>query len=154
MRYNCRKIVCLNNKIVYSSCKEASQIFNIDPSSISGCCLGRNLSGGKKDGIPLVWVYYENYINLSDDEIKNKIDLALNAKKLSYNYNSQKIICTTTGKIFNSVTEGAEYYNCSRSHISSCCNYKRKHCGKLKNGVKLSWMYYDEFVNSKGVISI
>lgn len=154
LRYNLRKIVCLNNKTVYSSCKEASEIFNIDCSSISGCCLGRNLSGGKKDNIPLVWMYHEEYIKLSNEEIKRKINLALNTKKLSDNYNSKKIICTTTGKIFNSITEGANYYNCLRSHISSCCNHKRKHCGKLKDGTRLSWMYYDEFVNSKGVINV
>lgn len=119
----------------------------------SGCCLGRNLSGGKKDNIPLVWMYFEEYLKLSNDEIKDKINLALNAKKLSDNYNSQKVICTTTGKIFDSITEGANYYNCLRSHVSNCCNQKRKHCGKLKDGTRLTWMYYDEFVALKEVIA-
>ena len=152
LRYNCRKVVCLNNKTVYSSCKEASEIFNINCSSISSCCSEKNLSGGKKDNIPLVWMYFEEYLKLSNDEIKNKINSALNAKKLNNNYNSKKVICTTTGKIFDSITEGSNYYNCLRSHVYDCCNHKRKHCGKLKDGTRLTWMYYDEFVVLKEVI--
>ena len=57
--------------------------------------------------------------------------------------NKKKVICITTGKIFNSVKEASEYYNikCSSS-ISACCKGKLKSCGKLEDGTKLVWSYF------------
>nr|DAL23982.1 MAG TPA_asm: hypothetical protein [Caudoviricetes sp.] len=60
---------------------------------------------------------------------------------------SRKIICITTGKIFETIKEGAEFYNIkAKSHISDCCNGKRKSCGELEDGTKLQWMYYENFI--------
>ena len=52
----------------------------------------------------------------------------------------KSVICITTGRIFYSAKEGAEYYNCNQSHISSCCKGERKSVGKYK-GEKLVWRY-------------
>ena len=61
------------------------------------------------------------------------------------NPSAKKVICITTGKIFNTVKEGAEYYNIKSSgSISSCCKHKAKSAGKLKDGTKLVWTYYQE----------
>ena len=70
-------------------------------------------------------------------------------KKLSENHadfsgknhpNAKSVICITTGRIFHTTTEGAEYYNCQTCHISACCKGKLKSSGKL-NGTKLVWRY-------------
>ena len=59
-------------------------------------------------------------------------------------YNRRKVICITTGKIFNSVTEASNWYNVARNTISLCCKVKLKSAGKLKDGTKLQWKYLEE----------
>ena len=78
-------------------------------------------------------------------------------KKLSEEYKkkvseakSKKVICITTGKIFNSQTEAGNYYKCS--HIHDCCKGKIKSAGKL-NGTKLQWKYVKDYNNDfKGIL--
>ena len=43
------------------------------------------------------------------------------------NVSSVKIICITTGKQFDAISDGARYYNIKHScHISDCCKGKTK----------------------------
>ena len=62
-------------------------------------------------------------------------------QKLMVEALKRKVRCITTGKIFNSVTEAAKYYNAPRSHIGSCCKGKCKTAGKLPDGTSLKWEY-------------
>ena len=55
-----------------------------------------------------------------------------------------KVICITTGEIFNSMTEASLYYKIDSSNINVCCKGKRNFTGKL-NGVPLRWMYLSDF---------
>lgn len=57
------------------------------------------------------------------------------------NPKAKSVICLTTKKIFLTIKDGATFYNCSASHLTSCCKGKQKSCGKLKDGTKLSWKY-------------
>ena len=57
------------------------------------------------------------------------------------NPKAHSTICITTGKIFFTLKEAAEYYNASRSSISLCCQGKKKSAGKLPDGTKLVWRY-------------
>ena len=67
-------------------------------------------------------------------------------------HNRRKVICITTGKIFNSVTEASNYYNVARNTISFCCKVKLKSAGKL-NGTKLKWKYVKDYNNDfKGIL--
>lgn len=71
------------------------------------------------------------------------------------NSNSKAVICITTGKIFSSVREGAEYYNInSKEHIGQCCKGKRKSCGKLPDGTKLVWMFLENYLKEGGSIDV
>lgn len=67
------------------------------------------------------------------------------AKKVTgkNNGNSQRVLCITTNKEFDTVKEASEFYKCSSTHIGAVCKGKRKHCGKLEDGTKLSWKYID-----------
>lgn len=69
-------------------------------------------------------------------------------KRSSKNHHSStKVICITTKKIFNTITEAGYFYNIkSSNHIGSCCNGRRKYCGKLEDGTKLKWMYYEDYL--------
>ena len=56
---------------------------------------------------------------------------------------AKKVTCITTGKVFNTLKQAAEYYNINND-ISECCRGKRKSCGKLPDGTPLKWKYYEK----------
>lgn len=61
---------------------------------------------------------------------------------------SVKVVCITTGEVFDSVTLAVNKYS---GHISDCCHGKRKYAGKHpETGEKLVWMYYDEYLKTIG----
>ena len=67
--------------------------------------------------------------------------------------NIKKVICITTGKIFNSQSEAAIYYNVAQSNISVCCRKKIQSAGKLSDGTKLQWKYLENYDNEfKGIL--
>ena len=46
---------------IYNTFKEASNCLNINQSSICQCCKGKRKTGGKVNGIPVIWEYvYES----------------------------------------------------------------------------------------------
>ena len=66
---------------------------------------------------------------------------------------SKKVICTTTGKIFNSQTEASNYYNVVQNNISCCCRGELKSAGKLSDGTKLQWKFLEDYDNAfKGIL--
>lgn len=78
------------------------------------------------------------------NEINNKISktrIERGIAKGKNNPSAKLIICITTGKIFDTMKEGSEYYNCCDSGISMCCKGKRKSNGRLKDGTPLVWRY-------------
>ena len=62
------------------------------------------------------------------------------ARKGKDSPNHKSVICITTMMVFNSITEGANYYNINRGNISQCCRGKYKSAGKF-NDQKLIWRY-------------
>ena len=81
------------------------------------------------------------------EESKQKMS---EANKGENSPSAKKVICITTGKIFNTVKEAEEYYNlCERSHISKVCKGERKSCGKLPDGTKLMWKYYEDYLKEQ-----
>ena len=64
--------------------------------------------------------------------------------------NRNKVICITTGKIFDCITDAGNYYKCN--NIVPCCKEKRKYAGKLQDGTKLQWKYLKDYNNEfKGI---
>ena len=60
------------------------------------------------------------------------------------------IICITTNKIFNSIKEGAIYYNVDASSISKVLKGKRKSAGKNPiNNQPLKWKYIEQLDKDK-----
>ena len=51
---------------------------------------------------------------------------------------SKKVICITTGEIFNSMREACRKYNISSGSMTECCQGKRKTAGGYK------WEYFKE----------
>lgn len=57
----------------------------------------------------------------------------------------KKVICITTGEIFNSLGEAAETKGLRKANLSKVCN-KAPQCktaGKLPDGTKLEWSFYE-----------
>lgn len=63
-RRNNKKVICLTTKIIFDKIIEAKEFYNItSKANISSCCKGKlNYAGKLKDGTPLTWMYYEDYL--------------------------------------------------------------------------------------------
>ena len=57
-------VICLTTMEVFGNAREASEYYSIS-NHIAKCCKGKRKSCGKlKDGTPLVWMYYKDYLEL------------------------------------------------------------------------------------------
>ena len=66
---------------------------------------------------------------------------------------NEKVICITTGKIFDNCKKAGDYYNIAMTNISNCCRGKFKYIGKLQDGTKLQWKFLEDYNNEfKGIL--
>lgn len=130
-----RKVYCIEDDKVYNSVKEFSKTINASHEAIYSVC---NKKSNSVYGKHLLW--YDEYLQMTEEDIQNFLN---NCIPKHY----KKVVCITTGKIFLSSKDGVNYYNCS-NHIIDCCKGKRKYCGKLPDGTKLQWMYYDDYLKT------
>lgn len=63
---------------------------------------------------------------------------------------AKKCICIETKEIFDCMQEAIDKYNACC--VRECCNGTRKYSGKLSDGTKLHWMYYNEYVEKFGEV--
>ena len=94
------------------------------------------------------------------EESKQKMSESHKGKELSEehkknisknNSRKQKVICITTGKVFNTINAASNYYKCSS--ISHCCRGIYKSSGKLSDGTPLKWKYVKDYNNDfKGIL--
>lgn len=107
-------VLCIETNIIYDSIRAASRDTGIDPSSISRCCRGQQITAGKKH-----W----QFINQKTNDVIKK-DQRL-----------QPVQCITTGKKYISLAEAARDTNSDVSNIKKVCD------GKYKTTNKLKWKY-------------
>ena len=67
------------------------------------------------------------------------------------NGNAKSIVCVNTGTVFETMNDAVEWVGMNvQSGISKCCHGKQKYAGKHPvTGEKLSWMFYENFLNIK-----
>ena len=63
-----KKVICLNTGKVFDQLKLAGEYYSVAPNSISLCCSGKAKTAGKLNGVPLTWMSYQNFLELSQDE--------------------------------------------------------------------------------------
>lgn len=151
--YNSKRVVCLNTKEIFECIEDAKDKYHA--SEIGRVCKGERMTSGKlEDGTRLNWMYYDDYLNISDEKITNII--SENNKKYKEkqrglkNHSSKSVICLTTKRIFFNIREGGEFYNIKNfCGISKCCKGIQNYCGKLPNGTKLVWKYLNWKHNKK-----
>jgi hypothetical protein len=61
------------------------------------------------------------------------------------NHSGKKVLCVTTGEVFDSIGHAAESKSVLKSNLSACCNGKvgYKSAGKTEDGIKLIWRFYE-----------
>lgn len=70
----------------------------------------------------------------------------MEARKLGVRKKQGKpVICLTTGEIFDSIGHAAEVKKIQKTNISGCCKQLKnfKTAGKLDDGTKLEWRFYE-----------
>ena len=137
-------VVCLNTREEFINVTQANKKYpTADISALHECCKGRHLSCGKDEqGNCLVWVYKEDYCNLSEIEIADKlknVSRTVVAQKLS-----KPVKCLTTCEIFDSLNSASEHYHISKSNLNGCLKGRQKTAGKhLLTNEPLYWAYCD-----------
>ena len=133
------KVILLNTLEVFDTCSDAANTYGCNDNSIRSCCYGLNHSAGMNDNCePLIWAFYEDYINDPDKTME----------KMSYTtFGSKPVVCLTTGEIFKSIKDAENKYNIKNSRgISNCCKGLQEYSGTY-NGVKLKWMFLSDYKN-------
>ena len=138
-----KAIVCLNNRKVYDTITEAEKDTGIYFNSIKDACNGRNsFAGVNQIGLPILWMDYNRYVELSEVEIEKYIKDMLKKSKL------KPVICINTMEIFKTAVEASEVYKISKSSIIACCTGYRnaKSAGKHPiSGEKMVWAYLSDY---------
>ena len=60
---------------------------------------------------------------------------------------ARKVVCVETGQVFGSITEAQKWCH---GGVESCCKHNQKYAGRHpETGEKLSWMYYEEWLEKQ-----
>ena len=138
-----RKVICLNTKHVFNSIVEACILYNIkSPSNITACCIGYYKSAGRDiNNEKLRWMYYDDYLELSD-YLKDNYMLLDRFKPKCKNKRIYgiSVINLETLEIFQNANEAARHYHKKDG------SYIRK-CVKNKNITAFGyhWMDYEDY---------
>jgi hypothetical protein len=133
-----RKIININTLEVFGTIREASKKYKITESAISGNCRGNYHSAAG-----FRWMYYDEYIKTSAEEIFIITNKSIGVLASDNPYNSKKVININTGLEFETIRKASKYYNLDCSSLVKCCKNKTKTCGGFK------WMYYDDYIKYK-----
>lgn len=171
-----RAVICLNTNEVFDTEKQACEKYNLNRGALSETCNGKRYYCGKLNREKLAWMFLDEY---TEKEAMERLILAdskpdrtgsnnpmygkrgilhhsygkiLERMKGSKNPSARKIVCLTTNEVFDTATEGANKYNTDLSHIISCCKGKLRSSGKLEDGTKLQWAYYEDIINEENDI--
>lgn len=121
-------VVCLETKEIFSTIREANDKYNIPKGAISSCCRNK-----RKIAKGLHWMYYEDYLGSSDEDIMKLI----NNNPISH---CIKVMNITTNDIYSSIQEASNITGICRNQISKCC----RGIGNTAGGYK--WKYIKEAV--------
>ena len=142
--YQCRKVICITNGEIFDYIQQAAEKYGVNRHSIGDCCNHKYNSAGIIDGKPAVWMYLEDYEKLSEEEI-NKIK----NEEVPNEGRPKAVICTTTGKIYESAGEASRQTGTNRIGITRCCNEKQKFVKDQITGEKLIFMFLDKYESLK-----
>lgn len=126
-------------KEIYKSngVKEAGKNIGLKQQCIHACCNGKYNFAGKIGDMKLVWAYLEDYNNMTETDIQEKL---LNAYP-------KKVVCLNKNLLFLTPKEASEWVGVSSSAVTKCCTKATKSCGVDKDtNHPIHWLYYDEYI--------
>lgn len=140
-----KKIICLEDKTIYNNPYELQEKLGYKTiNSILSVCNHIITKNGnyeykrtKLKGKHYLWLNEYNSMSKSD------IDNYLEESKYKRN---KPVICITTSETFDSIIEARNIYNICERTMYRHLNEGGKSAGKLSDGTKLKWMYYDDFL--------
>lgn len=143
---NSIKVICVNNRIIYSSITDASNKTNISMGHISQCCNKIRKSAGIDEyGVPLFWMFYDEYMEINGEHKSNE---EIIPKRFRPYPTPRNVICLNDKTVYASGADAARKTNASKSGISNCCNHKTQYSGTDNDGNRLCWMFYDEYLKA------
>lgn len=101
-----KPVVCLETGKIYKKAIDAAADTGADRNNIVDCC--NNIL---KTSNSLHWVYYDNYIKMSEEEIKDKLKITT--------YKS--CICIETGEVFSTTSEAERKMKLPKGKVSAVC---------------------------------
>ncbi|EGT4144509.1 hypothetical protein EQY69_09845 [Clostridium perfringens] len=125
------KVICITTNKIFDCINDGANYYSCDSSSILKCCSGKRKSCGKLNNKPLIWMFYNEYINKNKEDIKN-----LMSQKTGREIINKSVICLNDNKFFNSIKEASEYYDIFATNISAVCK------GKIKSIKGYKFKYY------------
>lgn len=133
-----REVICLNTLEKFKTLKEAGERYSIARSLISSCCSKVYRSVKSKEYGKLVFRYYDEYLNMSKEEIQDDIMYG------KYNCEPKdRIICLEDNKIYYCARQVEEETGLFATSITACCKGKYKRVGKKR------WQYYEEYLKEQ-----
>lgn len=142
------KVVCLNTQECFDGLKYGAEKYGMKcTSSITACCKGYVDSAGKdENGVPLRWRYLEDYVKMSQQEIKEILEYKKMGKK--------PVICLNTLQVFDNAFNAKEWCNLnSKLPIQRCCRGETKVAGRHpQTNEELQWMYYKDYIKLYGEV--
>lgn len=135
-----KPVVCVTTGEQFMTAMDASKKYKVADNGIRFCCQGRlNTSGRLEDGTPLRWVFWEDYIKMTDEEIK--------AIKDNPKFRIKPVVCLNNKFLFNSATIAGEWCGVQKGTIRRCISKDRASGGKHpETGEPLYWMYYEDYI--------
>jgi hypothetical protein len=131
----CIKVKCITTNELFNSLKEAEDKYGVNHVAIAKAAKGIYYHAGKLNNKELLWRYIDNCNNIIEYP-------GMKSDKRS----SKKVICITTGEIFDSLKAAGDKYDRCPVNIGTAASGKTRSCGQL-NEIPLVWRYLDESNN-------
>ena len=130
--FNSVPVICVTDGKKFVSMTEASEYYGVSFSAISSS------------------IYKQHYCRSDKGRLEfyRYVEGEVYRPKKSVHGQAIKVVCLTTGEVFNSVKDAADAYNLETTNISKVCKGKRKSTGKLLDGSKLKWAYHEEHLSN------
>lgn len=76
-----RGVYCITTKTLYMNLRCAEKTTGISRGRIKRCCENKSYYAEIEDGLPLVWQWYDIYLEMKEDDINEKLNNAMNIAK-------------------------------------------------------------------------
>lgn len=131
-----RKVICLNDGKEYEAITYAANKYKCSLSHILNTCAGRSrYAGYYKSGEKLVWVYKDDYDNLSLNDIYSRLDLA-----------NKRVVNKDTKEVYININTATKKYTNKKS-----ANIYHAITGKCKTAYGYRWQYLSDYLKENNL---